>query len=520
MKKQSLIKGTIILGVAGIIAKFLGLFFRLPLVMLIGDEGIGYYQMSYPLYTFFLATASGIPVAVSKMVSERNAVGDREGVLIVLRKAILMMSILGGGFTIFLLVFSKNLVTFLNWDHKSFYSLLGISFAPLFISIVTPFRGFFQGLQNMTPTAVSQIIEQIGRVLVGVGLAYLLLGKGVEFSAGGAAFGATFGAVIAGIYLIIKYVRTIKQFGNLKVKNDMSVLTKLIYTAIPISIGSAVSSVMSLLDSILVPQNLIKAGFSYKGAAELYGQLTGKAFVLINVPLTLSMALCISIVPVISAAFVLNRRTELISKLETSLRISMAIGIPSFLGLFFMANPVMNLIFPGHASGSYILRYLSISIPFIVLSQTTTAILQGVGKYSLPVINLLIGCTAKVIITSNLVPLPSFNVYGAIIGTIVGYLVAAILNLIAIKVNFKVKLKYYDIIIKPAYASAIMILGVVFLYTYVYNRTMNNAISCVISIFSGIIIYAIFIILFGIFSYEDIKRRLVKKRWKEESFID
>lgn len=510
MKKQSLIKGTFILGIAGIIAKFLGLFFRFPLVMLIGDDGIGYYQMSYPLYTFFIAAASGIPVAVSKMVSERNAVGDRNGIILILRKATMLMIILGGGFTCFLLVFSKELVRFLNWDSHSLYSLMGIAFAPLFISIVSPLRGFFQGLQNMTPTAVSQILEQIGRVIVGVGLAYLLLNKGVEYSAGGAAFGATFGAIMAGIYLFCKYIKAQKQLGKIKVKNDSSILTKIICIAIPVSLGSAVGSIMSLLDSILVPQNLLRAGFNYRQATELYGQLTGKAFVLVNVPLTLSMALCISIVPMISEAFILNRKFELTSKVDTALKISMIIAIPSFLGLFFMANPIMRLIFPGHSGGSYILRYLSISIPFIVLFQTTTAILQGIGKYMLPVINLFLGCVVKVFITIHLVPSPNINIYGAVIGTIIGYLVATMLNVIAFSVKLKIKLKYYDILIKPAYASIIMIIGVVFIYGYVYNKTMNNIISCGISILLGVVIYSILIIIFGIFNYNDIKRRFVK----------
>lgn len=511
MKKQSLIKGTFILGIAGIIAKFLGLFFRFPLVMLIGDDGIGYYQMSYPLYTFFIAAASGIPVAVSKMVSERNAVGDRNGIILILRKAILLMIVLGGGFTVFLLVFSKELVKFLNWDSHALYSLVGIAFAPLFISIVSPLRGFFQGLQNMTPTAVSQILEQIGRVIVGVGLAYMLLNRGVEYSAGGAAFGATFGAIMAGIYLFFKYIKAQKQFGKMKVKNDSSILTKIICIAIPVSLGSAVGSIMSLLDSILVPQNLLRAGFDYRQATELYGQLTGKAFVLVNVPLTLSMALCISIVPMISEAFILNKKFELVSKVDTALKMSMIIAIPSFLGLFFMANPIMRLIFPGHSSGSYILRYLSISIPFIILFQATTAILQGIGKYLLPVINLFIGCVIKVFITIHLVPVPNINVYGAVVGTIVGYLVATILNVIVFSVKLKIKPRYYDILIKPAYASIIMIIGVVIIYTYVYNKTMNNIISCGISVLLGVIIYSVLIIVFGIFSYSDIKRRVVKR---------
>ena len=309
MKKQSIAKATAVLGIAGVFAKFLGIFFRWPLIMLIGDEGIGYYQMSYPLYMFFIAVASGIPVAVSKMVSERNAVNDKAGAVIVLKKALMLMFIMGGTFTVLIYCFSKQITIALKWDQKSYYSLLAISLAPLFICIVSSFRGFFQGLQNMYPTAVSQVLEQIGRVVVGVGLAYILLPKGIEYSAGGASFGAVIGAMLASIYLLIKYFGIKDTFKTEQKSEETNVFLKLLYIAIPISIGAAVSSVMSLIDSIIVPQKLLLAGFTQKEATMLYGQLTGKAFVLVNVPLTLSIALCASVVPIISEAYILFGNT-------------------------------------------------------------------------------------------------------------------------------------------------------------------------------------------------------------------
>ena len=197
MKKQSLIKGSLVLGLAGMVAKVLGFFFRWPLIMLIGDEGIGYYQLSYPLYMFFVAMASGVPVAVSKMISEKNAMGDVEGSYEVVKESAYLMMTLGIGTSLILFFFAKPIVNFLKWDMKSYYALIGISFAPMMVSFVSIFRGFFQGLQNMTPSGTSQIVEQIGRVIIGVGLAYILLPKGIEYSAGGAAFGAAGGAVIA-----------------------------------------------------------------------------------------------------------------------------------------------------------------------------------------------------------------------------------------------------------------------------------------------------------------------------------
>ena len=511
MKKQSLIKGTIILGLGGIIAKFLGLFFRWPLQMLIGDEGVGYYQMSFPLYMFFIAAASGIPVAISKMVSERNAVGDNEGVILVLRKAMLFMVIVGVAFSAILLIFAKPLIHFLKWDDKSYYSLLGIALAPIFISVMSALRGFFQGLQNMNYSAMSQIIEQIGRVIVGIGLAFILFQYGIEYSAGGAAIGAAAGGLFGGIYLIHAYYKFRKKFKVKKIKDDGSVMSSLLYIAIPVSLGAAAGTIMTVIDSVLVPQKLLLAGYTYKASTILYGQLTGKAYILINLPLTLSVALCASLVPIIAEAFILKKRYEVITKVEMAIKVSMVIAIPSFLGLFFMAHPVLDLLFPGQSEGYNILKYLSICIPFIVLSQTSTAILQGIGKYSMPVISIVVGCFVKILITSALVVIPSINIYGAVIGTIAGYSTACVLNMLFLKKYLNISMNYYNIMIKPAFAAVLMIISVVIIYMYVYNYTISSRISCLFSIMSGVVIYGILVFAFGIFNFNNIKTRFINR---------
>lgn len=510
MRKQSLLKGTLILGIAGILAKAMGIFFRWPLIMLIGDEGTGYYQMSYPLYTFFIAVASGIPIAVSKMVSEKNAIGDRTGAVQVLKNALLLMIILGGGFSAFLLIFSKQLLYIFKWDEKSYYSLIAISFAPFIISIMSSIRGFFQGMQNMYPTAVSQVIEQSGRVCVGVGLAYILLPKGIEYSAGGAAFGAAAGGVLAGTYLIVKYIKVKGEFTQGKVRRDRRILGKLLSIAIPISLGAAAGSIMGLLDSLIVPSRLINLGFKSTQIATLFGQLTGKAMVLVSVPLTLSVALCASLVPVISDANILGRRDEVVNKVNTAIRICWVIAFPSCLGLYFMAAPILGLIFPGNAGGYKILQVLSLTIPFIITSQTSTSMLQAIGRVYIPVINLVLACFVKVIITYTLVSLPSINIYGAAIGSIAGYMVASVLNMSALKKSLKIKLNYYDIMIKPAFAAILMIISVVFIYMNVYNITVSNGISSLAAIGLGGIIYILLIIIFGVFKFNYIKKRFLR----------
>jgi stage V sporulation protein B len=510
MRKQSLLKGTLILGVAGILAKSMGILFRWPLIMLIGDEGIGYYQMSYPLYTFFIAVASGIPIAVSKMVSERSAVGDRMGAVQVLRNALFLMMILGGGFSAFLLIFSRQLIELFKWHENSYYALVAISFAPIIIAVMNSVRGFFQGMQNMYPTAVSQVIEQFGRVCIGVGLAYILMPRGIQFAAGGAAFGAAAGGFLAGTYLIYKYLRVRHEFAAFRMKRDTNILGKLLHLAIPVSLGAATSSIMGLLDSLIVPRGLLQAGYNSVQAATLFGQLTGKAMVLVSVPLTLSMALCTSIVPTISDANILGRRDEVVNKVNTAIRISWVIALPCFFGLYFMAGPILGLIFPGHAEGYKILQVLSITIPFIITSQTSTSMLQAIGKIYRPVINLGLGCLAKVIITYSLVSMPSINIYGAAIGSVAGFMVASILNFRFLNKTLKIRLNYYDILVKPAFAAILMIIAVVFAYMYVYNITVSNGISCLASIAAGGLLYIILILLFGVFKYSYIKKRFLR----------
>jgi stage V sporulation protein B len=507
MKKHSLIKGTIILGVAGLFARFLGLFFRIPIQALIKDEGMGYYQMSYPLYMMFVAVASGVPIAMSKLIAEMNAKGDGEGAGQVLRQTLSLMLILGSMVTMLMVMFARPIISMLKWDPKSYYSFLVIAIAPIFVSIMCTFRGFFQGLQNVRPTAISQIVEQVGRVVGGVLFAYLLFPMGIEYAAAGAALGTLVGSVMGSVYLFLTYFKVKKELPRRRVSNHKYILSDLAKAALPISMGAAVGTIMSLIDSILVPQQLLKAGFTQTQSAVMYGQLTGKVFTLMNVPLALSVALCASLVPIIAEAFYLGRRRELIKRVDMAVKLSNVISLPSFLGMFFMAYPIMHLVFMKDAAGYEILQYISISIPFIILTQTSTAILQSVGSYMKPVYNLAIGCIVKVIITYILVSLSFINIYGAVIGSIFGYITSCLLNMKALRKDLNIKINHLDAFVKPAIASIIMIITVVFINANVYNYTMSRGLSCMISIIIGVIVYLIFIFLLRIFEYEEIKNK-------------
>ena len=512
MKKQSLVKGSLILVFASILAKFLGIFFRWPLIMLIGDEGLGYYQMTYPLYMLFIAISTGVPIAVSKIISEKIALGQREEVFQVIKEALKVMILLGLGTTIFLGVFGKYIIHILKWDGKAYYSILGVCLAPLFIGFMTPLRGFFQGMQNMTPTAVSQVIEQIGRVFFGVGLAFILVPLGIEKAAGGASFGAAAGALLGAIYLWPKYLKIKKQNNIRRVKGSEKIFSEIIKVALPISVGAAVGSIMGVIDSVLVPQKLLQSGMSMQNATILYAQLTGKASIFTNIPMTLTTALSASIIPIISELYVLKDKRQLENKINMSIKLSMLVAIPCFLGLFFMGEPIMKLIFPGRSEGFVILKYLSISVPFLVTTNITTSILQGTRYYYRPVVNLFLGCIIKVILTIILVPIPNINIYGAVIATICAYLIVAILNVIYMMKKLRCKFSIIESVIKPIIASLLMIIGVLLTYLKMIDMSLNSGLSCLISIFVGIIIYVVLVISLKILGYDEIKDRVISKK--------
>lgn len=510
MKKQSLIKGTMILGIATIFARFLGLFFRIPIQNLIGDEGMGYYQMSYPLYMTFVALASGVPIAMSKLIAEFRAKNDGGAVEEVLNKTLKVMIAMGIVVSILMLYFGRDIIEALKWHSKSYYSFMVISVGPIFVCLMCTFKGYFQGLQNMNSTAVCQVIEQIGRVVFGVLFAYLLLPKGIEFAAAGAAFGTVAGGVLGSVYLTIKYRKCKEPIIVATKKRNNNVVSNLLEAALPISVGAAVGTIMSLIDSIIVPQRLVSSGFSLKESAILYGQFTGKAMTIQNIPLALSVALCSALVPIISEVYSVNNKNELDRRIDMIFKLSFLIAIPSFLGLFYLAKPIMGLVFMGDIGGYNILKVLSLTVPVIILTQTTTSLLQSCGRYMKPVYNLGIGCVFKVVITYFTVGIPEINIYGAVVGSIIGYLVTAMLNIVEVKKLFKIKIKLIDVFIKPLFISLIMIISVVFVYNNVYNYTMSNGISCLIAIFIGIVVFGALALIFKVVTLEEVRGKLTK----------
>ncbi len=511
MKRKNLFMGTIILGIGGIVSKLLGFCFRIPLIFMIGEEGIGLYQLTYPLYTFILSITAGIPTAISKMISERNAIQKQKEARDIFRAALFIMAVFGCMSSICIIAFSETIMNTFKWNKGAYYSLIGIGLAPLFTCLLSAFKGYFQGLQIMTIPAGSQVIEQITRILVGIGLAYLLLPKGIAVSAGGASFGATIGSVIGILWMVYHFKKNELCYSKQQESKPIHLLGwEIIKFSIPISIGQAIGSIMALLDSIMVPGLLKSSGYSEQLATQLYGQLTGKAFVLVNIPLTLSIALAQSIVPAISESYAVRDFGRLKRNIKMSYKMAMIIALPCSAGLFALAKPIMKLVFQNNDAGWELLQILALSAIFIIIAQTSTSILNGAGKLLLPVISILVGGVIKISLSIIYIPDPAWNIKAAAYSTLISYAFVALIDFIFVIIFTKMFVNIFEIFISPAICSIAMIFCAIAVYSKVFSITGGNSRATLAAIVVAGLIYAFMLIVTKTLSISELKN-IVRK---------
>lgn len=501
--KQSFIKGAAILAVAGLITKVLGAIYKLPLNYIIGSEAIGYYQASYDWYVWALTISTyALPIAISKLVSEKIELGRRDEAHKIFKVAFSMASALGLTVALFLF-FSSSFLVGLFKNPGSYYAVAAITPAIFLVSISASLRGYFQGMQNMIPSAVSQVTEQFGRVLFGYILAIMLLPKGPELSAGGAAFGTSVGGFLSVIILIYMYRRyrpailsSINNSSGRKTESVASIVKRILIFAIPITIGGSIMPVMGLMDSLIVFDRLQAAGYEYTTAVQMYGQLKALALSFINLPQIITISLGASLVPAIAESIARRDLDSARRKSELGIRLSLLIGLPAAMGLFILADPIMIMVSPKeNVVAGIALRYLAPSAIFLTLVQTLTGILQGMGKERVPVVNLFIGALVKVVVSYTLTSIPYMNIRGAALGTVFGYAIPCILNLMAIVKYQNQGLDYMRTIIKPLVATGVMALTSYYSYSVLLSFTGSNTISTMTSILVSIVVYGIALLL-------------------------
>lgn len=504
---QSFLKGVVLLTAAGIIVKLIGFIYRVILTNLpgYGDEGNGIYGAGYQVYMIlFVLSTTGFPAAISKMVAEKMAVRDWRGAHKIFKVSLWLLACIGFTSSAVFFMASRHIAQWIA-NPRTVYTMMAISPTIFFVSIMAVFRGYFQGMQDMRPQANSQIVEQIAKTGITILLAYLLLPYGVELAAAGATLGTTLGAATGAAYLCNLYKRRKDQlrknirdfYTPCKQEGTASIIRKLLKLAIPISLGAAVLTIGNLVDLATVMPQLERAGFSNQNANQLYGILTGKCYVLTHFPVTVNVALATSLVPTIAASMAVKDFRTVRDKIETSLKWSVLIGLPSSAGIAILAQPILELLFPGTSEGAYLLVLSAMTIVFIGMTQTLSGIMQGLGHAVIPAISFFIGAVVKLIINFTLVPVPHINIKGAVYGTIACYILSTIINFSVLVIKFKLNLNLYNLIIKPIVATFVMGIATYYGYGFLLDVTGSNAIATLGSIAAAVAEFGFTILILG-----------------------
>ena len=464
MKNNSFLKNASILAVAGLIARFMGFLYRIPMQNILGDAGTGIYSAAFNLYLFFfVVSAAGIPSAVSKMVSSREAKGQDTGHILSI--SLLFSGTLGFLAMLLLFFFADFWANFINIPEAAL-SIKALAPTVFVVSIMSAFKGYFLGNRNSSPVAVSQVLDQFINALLSVFLAFVFIERGILYAAFGGTLATFFGAVIGLLILLFiffKNRRKNKMASTTKKERSSRVLKELVVTAIPIIAGTAIFSITNIIDTQMAMNLLINSGFSEYEAKSLFGQLGGKYVVITTLPVAISSAIAMAVIPSISAAKAKGDEKNAREKIKTALKFAMLIAYPAAFGLGILATPILHFLFPNSPEGTILLAVGSVSILFLSLSQIATGILHGLSILKVPVIAALIGTLVKIPLNFILISNPSINILGAVISTTICYIIASSINLFFVYKKAGLRPEFENTFVKPFLASAIMGVSIFFL---------------------------------------------------------
>ncbi len=460
--KQNYLHGAAILAFGVVIMKILGAIYKIPLRNILGDAGYGYFNAAYMIYNVLLTVSTaGLPVALSRLISEDDTLGRGNQAKRTFRVAFFMLTAIGAVLTLIMMLFPTDLAILLVSTPESSQSIFALAPAVLLVCICSAFRGYIQGYSDMKPTTVSQVLEVFIKVIIGLALAIFLLSSGYSIPLGsaGAMFGVTVGALAALIYLFSKYRRYKSEQSEKKFidvpKSKSETASLFLKVGIPITLGASVMSIISLLDTKLVKEQLL-SNMSSEAADTLYGSYSAM-MTLFNLPAAFITPLAISVVPAISAAVVAKRHNTAGEITESSMRIGSVLAMPMAIGLAVLSYPIVNVLYSGtHEVGPTLLTLLGIASFFVCMALITNAILQASGNEKFTVFSMLIGGVVKLAVNWVLVGNPEINIIGAPIGTIACYVVMCALNFTYLKKCLVKKPNYLKVLVRPLISSAIM----------------------------------------------------------------
>ncbi len=524
-EKNFLVQGSI-LAIAGVVTKVIGLIYRIPLNNIAGNEGMGYYSAAFSIYTVALMlTSYSLPLAVSKLVSERIGKGQYKNAYKVFREA-LAFALVAGGFVSLLIFFGADFIasTLLSMDMCA-YSLRVLAPCILIVALLGVFRGFFQGTGSMVPTAISQILEQIVNAIASVAGAYMLLqaGKNVakkmndsSYSYSYAAAGGTIGTVAGAFFallLLLAIFFAYKKIFKKQMRKDPTkeeeryrmILKILIATIIPVILSATVYNISDLLDTAIFNKIMVFQGYEKSEYASLLGMFSGKFTTLINVPTSVASALASSLIPALVMTAQSGSRKQIHGKIFTVIRFTMLISIPCAVGFLVLAKPILDVLFTrDNVEAAWMLQLGAISVVFFSLSTVTTAVIQGLDDMMTPVKNSAISLVVHIIALVLMMVVFQWNIYAVVMSKTIFALVNTILNDHTLRMQVGYVQETRKTFLLPTIASAIM--GLVALVVHlVFQLFTGETLATLLAIVAAASTYGVSLFLIGAVTEADLR---------------
>ena len=516
IKKETFMQGVITLIFSQILIKLLGLVYSLYLTNRegFGDKGNGIVAAGYQIYAMLLTVSStGVPNAISKLISERIAIGDQKGAHRIFKIAFATFTVIGLVGTLLLFFGAHMIANYWLQIPDAEMTLVALSPAIFFVAISSVMRGYFNARQNIKATARSQTIEQIFKTaltIIFVEIVAILSNVSTEWMAGGATLATTVATMSGFAYLYLFYqtrkeeiATEVKSTVNYKYERIRTIIKKILMVSIPIALTAIMSSLNKNIDSFTVVRSL-KKFMPEDMAISQYGILGGKVDTLTSLPLSINVAFATALVPAISAAKAKKDYKTIKNKTSFSLLTSMLIGLPCTIGMFLFASQILGVLFPNASAGATVLQISSLTIIFTILDQTIGGALQGYGKLMIPALAMGAGVIVKFILNLILVPIPEIGVNGAAWASVACHVVAFTISIISLMRTFKLKLNFNKFVIKPIIATAIMGVCSYFIYNQITGIISNN-LATIIAIFAAVVIYTLAVLALKIFSREEIE---------------
>ena len=533
-KKSStnfLVQGSI-LAIASIVSRIIGLLYRVPLQAIIGDVGNDYYSCAFEIYSMMLLISSySLPLAVSKMVSARMALGQKRNAHRVFKCA-LGIAIVTGTIGCLIVFFGAEFLTDKVFQTPmSFFALRVLAPTLIIVAVLGVIRGFFQGLGTMMPSAVSQILEQIVNAVVSVVAAFILFGYGMRiggvlgqadtyaaaYGAAGGTLGTGVGALVGLAFVVFIFIiyrpslkraerREVKQ-GKVKKESYSSIFRVLVLTIVPVLLSTTIYNLSSIVDQGIFKNLMVMSGdYTAFQISEMWGIFTGKYKVLINVPISIASALAASCVPSLAAAYANKDKAEVKAKISSAMHFIMVIAFPCMIGYIVLASPIMQLLFgDAREMPKYLMQLGAVSIVFYSISTLSNGILQGINRMIIPVRNAIIALAAHIVFLVVILKVFDLHIYGVVIATAFFALLMCVLNGISVQRYSRYKLNVVKTFVKPALASVIMGVVVWAVYHFGMKIIASNAIWTIIGIVVGIAVYAVAILALRDFTEDELK---------------